>query len=258
MYQKEIHSSQDTQGHDTLYPRGAGDILLFKSPQGYEVRHRFANGDKITLNGIDYQVKGNQLYAIGAQGSVMDGDQLIRYRNLKRGLGVRFSTPLKESELSLRNDTLSINQLTLRHLSERTLIYFGEQAFPLKALQDTVHRHRQRRDLSRVDVVTSAAQRPTPWTAALFKDVRHLLSGLAPWVQRCSDALLSAWWSAAPSEPVALFHEPPTPASANGPKSKHPYCRAARWDTLKGTFRDCSSYLTWGSENGQHRSTANN
>jgi hypothetical protein len=53
--------------------------LLFQSPQGYEFQHRFANGDKITLNGIDYQVNGNQLNAIGAEKGVTDGDQLIRY-----------------------------------------------------------------------------------------------------------------------------------------------------------------------------------
>jgi hypothetical protein len=96
--------------------------LLFQSPQGYEFQHRFANGDKINLNDIDYQVNGNQLIAIGARGGVTDGDQLIRYHNLKRGVGVRFSTPLNESKLSLDNDTLSINRLTRRHLPERTLI----------------------------------------------------------------------------------------------------------------------------------------
>jgi hypothetical protein len=95
-------------------------------------------------------------------------------------VGVRFSTPLKESKISLDNDTLSINRLTLRHLSERMLIYFGEQAFPHKALQDSVHCHSQQLDLSHADVVRtktvrSAAQRP-----ALFKEMSYLLSGLGP------------------------------------------------------------------------------
>jgi hypothetical protein len=138
--------------------------LLFQSPQGYEFQHRFANGDKIILNDIDYQVNGNQLIAIRAREDVTDGDQLIRYCDLKRGVGVRFSTPLNESKLSLDNDTLSINRLTRLHLPERTLIYFGEQAFPLKALQYSVHRHRQPRDLSHVDVVIGLLRRfSVPW-----------------------------------------------------------------------------------------------
>jgi hypothetical protein len=98
---------------------------------------------------------------------------------------LRFSTPLNESELLLHNDTLSIKQLTLRHLHERTLIYFGEQAFPLKALQDTVHRHRQRRDLSHVDV-TSAC------TAANSLNRGSVQRGGSPaeWVSPVGTALL--------------------------------------------------------------------
>jgi hypothetical protein len=114
-----------------------------------------------------------------------------------------------------------------------TVGYSSEQAFPLKTLQDSVHRHREPRDLSHAHVVTSEtamsdAQRdesPTEW-------VRSVGVGL---LRRFS----IPWWPTARSQRYcAMSPPPPALASATGPKSKFPLMETASWGTLKGNFGD--------------------
>lgn len=59
------------------------------------------------------------------------------------------------------------------------LIYSDEQAFLFKVLQQSAHYHcyhpSEWCELSCIDMVTPAAQQPTPWTSILFRGVGYLL-----------------------------------------------------------------------------------
>lgn len=160
------------------YLDGRCDSLLFQSAEGYSVIHRFPAQQTLTLNGIDYQVIGKQLYAMGAPNGIIDGEQLIRYRTANRRVAIRLNSSLAESTLSRDQDSLTINQLTLRHLPNQTPIVLGEQAFPLSALKESVHRHRHRRRLPNAKPLTSGAAQNKPWTSQLMKQVVTLLDGV--------------------------------------------------------------------------------
>ncbi|MEW9810146.1 MAG: hypothetical protein AB2993_07340 (plasmid) [Candidatus Symbiodolus clandestinus] len=70
---------------------------------------------------------------------------------------------------------MSINQLKLHQLPERTLIYFEQQAFPWQALQETAHRHRHhyRRSRRQLPDISSSASRPTPFSWPMPLNVRQ-------------------------------------------------------------------------------------
>jgi len=107
----------------------------------------------------------------------MIGQQLIRYHTLSVGLGIHFSTGLRQRKISFhQSGILSINQLSV---PEHKLIYFGEQASLFKVLQQSAHYHcyhpSEWCEPSHVDVVTSATPQLTPSTSILFRGVGYLL-----------------------------------------------------------------------------------
>ena len=115
--------------------------------------------------------------AIGTPGGLMIGEQLICYHTLSVGVGIHFSTGLRQRKISfLQSGTLSINQLPV---PEHILIYSGEQAILFKVLQQSANYHcyhpSEWCEPSHVDMVTSATPQPTPWTSILFKGVGFLL-----------------------------------------------------------------------------------
>lgn len=160
---------------DIIYPDEKGDILWFQSVQGYPVIHRFPKQKILTLNGIYYQVESGQLVAVGAPNGVIYGDQLIRYRTPTRRVAIQMNSTLTDSQLSLEKDSITINQLTLRYLSNQDAIYFGEQGFTLQALKARGHAARQRRDLHRAEPLPSGAVQNKPWFSDPMKQAQILL-----------------------------------------------------------------------------------
>ena len=114
--------------------------------------------------------------ATGTPGGLMIGEQLIHYHTLSVGLGIHFSTGRRQRKIFLQSGTLSINQLSV---PEHMLIYFDEQTFLFKVLQQSVHYHcyhpSEWCELPRIDMVTSATPQHTPWTSILFRGVGYLL-----------------------------------------------------------------------------------
>lgn len=178
--EKLANSEEDQQSSfsaviDKLYSNGTGTILWFQSAQGDPVFHRFPLQSKLTLNGIDYQIIGGQFCAVGAPNGVIDGDQLIRYHTPAQTVAICVESTLSDSSLSLGEESITINQLTLRHLPKRGSIYFGEEGFTLQTLKKIFPRSRQQRDLPQFEPLASGTARNKPWSTVLLKAVVNLI-----------------------------------------------------------------------------------
>jgi ankyrin repeat protein len=176
-----------------VYPEGVGHILCFQSAQGHPVIHRFPVQATLLLNGIEYQVSGERLYAVGAPNGVINGDRLLRYLTSSQSVEIRVNSTLIDSELTFGKDSMTINQLTLRHLSNRNRIHFGKQSFTLRTLKSS-HYSRQRRDLHQAEPLTSGTDQKRHWFSPLMKllqtlrdsVIREYRSALPSWVATAS------------------------------------------------------------------------
>ncbi|WP_341790187.1 hypothetical protein [Rickettsia endosymbiont of Polydrusus tereticollis] len=124
---------------------GKADVLEFQTPAGYLLYHYFPINRTIKLNNINYIVKNQMICASAAGQDIIDGHELIKYGaisnlgNMEKMVGICFPQSVADSKILVKNDTLQINDLTLKSLEDSTKLYFSEtEILSVKTLKDSL------------------------------------------------------------------------------------------------------------------------
>lgn len=96
------------------------NIIEFTSIKGYTVLHHF-KGNNIQINRIDYFIQQNKLYALPKDN--IDASKLL-IDSKGTPVPIFIDTALSDSEISLEENILEINNSTINNLSDNTIFVF--------------------------------------------------------------------------------------------------------------------------------------